>query len=46
MDILKKIHKEGATIILITHEMDVAENAERIVTLKDGLIIEDKKTKK
>ena len=33
----------GRTIILITHEHDVAEHAERIIHIKDGLIIEDEK---
>ena len=33
----------GRTIILITHEPDVAEHADRIIVIRDGLIIEDKK---
>jgi putative ABC transport system ATP-binding protein len=35
---------QGRTIILITHEPDVAEHAERIITLRDGLIVSDSKT--
>lgn len=34
--------EEGHTIILITHDADVAKHASRIITLRDGLIVEDK----
>ena len=36
--------EQGNTVVLITHEPDVAEHAERIITLRDGLIVSDKKT--
>jgi putative ABC transport system ATP-binding protein len=40
----QKLNKEyGRTIILITHEADVAEHADRIILIKDGQILEDKK---
>lgn len=43
----QKLNKEeGRTIILITHEHDVAEHAERIIFLRDGLIVEDSKSHK
>jgi putative ABC transport system ATP-binding protein len=41
--ILKRLHTEGRTIILVTHDMSVAEHAQRIIVLKDGSIAEDKK---
>lgn len=38
MDLLKEINKKGATIVLITHEEDIAKYADRIVHLRDGKI--------
>jgi len=43
----EKLNKEfGCTIILITHEKDVAEHADRIIHIRDGEIIEDSKSHK
>jgi putative ABC transport system ATP-binding protein len=42
MKIFQKLNKEGHTIVLITHEPDIAQYAKRIIRLKDGKIIEDK----
>ena len=39
MAIFKKLNKEGRTIVMITHEPDIAEYAQRIIHLKDGKII-------
>jgi len=41
MDIFKKLNKNGSTIILVTHEDDIAAYANRIIRLKDGEIISD-----
>lgn len=38
MDIFTKLNKEGKTIVMITHEPDIAEYAHRIITIKDGKI--------
>lgn len=41
MGIMEKIHQNGNTIILVTHENDIAEYAHRIVRLRDGLVESD-----
>lgn len=45
MDILHSLNKSGNTIILVTHDREIAENAERIILVKDGKIVSDSKTK-
>lgn len=39
MKLLKKLNDQGKTILLITHEKDIAKRAKKIITLKDGVII-------
>jgi len=43
MQILLNLHKQGKTIILVTHEQYTAQYAERIIKLKDGRIVSDEK---
>lgn len=42
MGLFEEIHKKGNTIILVTHEEDIALHAHRIIRLKDGLVESDK----
>jgi putative ABC transport system ATP-binding protein len=46
MDIFKKLNTEGHTIVMITHEPDIAHHAKRIIHIRDGKIVEDKKNGK
>lgn len=43
MDLVQQINDEGKTILVVTHEEDIAQMTKRIVNLKDGVIIDDKK---
>ena len=43
MSLIQKINDEGKTILVVTHEIDIAKMCKRIITLKDGVIVEDKK---
>jgi len=43
MQLIQEINDEGKTILVVTHEPDIANMCKRIVQLKDGIIIEDKK---
>jgi macrolide transport system ATP-binding/permease protein len=40
--LLRDLNQQGLTIVLVTHELEIAAYVRRIITLKDGLIIEDK----
>jgi putative ABC transport system ATP-binding protein len=46
MAIFQKLNDQGNTIVMITHEPDIAEHAKRIINLKDGKIISDQKNLK
>ncbi|MGZ4383101.1 MAG: hypothetical protein ACXVY3_00755 [Gaiellaceae bacterium] len=41
LDRFDGLHHEGRTVIVITHENDVAERAARMIRLRDGMVIED-----
>ncbi|HPF38563.1 MAG TPA: ABC transporter ATP-binding protein [Phycisphaerae bacterium] len=42
MEIFHELHRAGVTVILVTHEMDVAVQAERVIRMRDGNIIDDR----
>jgi putative ABC transport system ATP-binding protein len=46
MSLIKKINDEGKTILVVTHEHEIANMCNRIITLKDGIIITDINTQK
>ncbi len=41
MDVFRLLHQQGQTVVMVTHEPDIAANAARVVTLRDGLIATD-----
>ena len=44
LGIFSDLHKDGMTLIMVTHDLEVAARAERIITLRDGIVIRDEKT--
>jgi putative ABC transport system ATP-binding protein len=45
MAVFNRLHQEGNTIILVTHEHDIAEHAHRVIHIKDGKVHSDEKTR-
>lgn len=43
MDLIQKINDDGNTILVVTHEPDIAEMCKRVIHLKDGVIVKDEK---
>ena len=44
MKIFEQLHHQGKTVILVTHDPEVAQHAHRVITIRDGKILSDKKT--
>ena len=42
MEVFKELHQQGKTVIIVTHDMGVAEQCDRIIEIADGQIITDK----
>jgi putative ABC transport system ATP-binding protein len=42
MAIFQKLNDQGLTVLLVTHESDIAQHAKRVVTFKDGLVLDDR----
>jgi putative ABC transport system ATP-binding protein len=42
LELLKDLNKKGNTIVMVTHELDIAKEAKRIIQMRDGQIISDK----
>lgn len=41
MDIFKEVHRQGITVVIVTHENEIAEQTERVIRLRDGVIESD-----
>jgi putative ABC transport system ATP-binding protein len=44
MNILHELHRQGATIVMVTHEPERAAHAERVITVRDGEIVNEQRT--
>lgn len=42
LDIIKTLHREGRTIVIVTHDLELAKVAERVIRILDGQVVEDK----
>jgi putative ABC transport system ATP-binding protein len=46
LDLVEQLHAEGLTVIMVTHDPQVAQRAERVITLSDGVIVSDEENGK
>jgi putative ABC transport system ATP-binding protein len=46
MALFADLHRKGNTIVLVTHEADIAENAHRVVHIRDGVVASDERKKR
>ncbi|TJW45052.1 MAG: ATP-binding cassette domain-containing protein, partial [Mesorhizobium sp.] len=45
LDTLKELHTDGHTIIIVTHDMEIASHADRIIEIREGVILSDRRTR-
>ncbi|MBN3340933.1 MacB family efflux pump subunit [Pectobacterium brasiliense] len=45
LSILRDLHRQGNTVVIVTHDMTIAEHAQRIIELRDGEVIADRQTR-
>jgi putative ABC transport system ATP-binding protein len=45
MDLIREVHAQGQTVIIVTHEPEIAEQCQRVVRLRDGRIMSDTRTR-
>lgn len=46
MELFTELHKQGMTIVIVTHDPNIAKYAARVVTFKDGAVVSDERKAK